>query len=137
LPQPAQHRLGCDREDPRRGADPQALSEAGQEAQDEFDCGLSAGEDRAMPPHKIPLTRSTVEPPPGATTGMTMGPEIATPQPASVVTTGLRTNMPAGVDLTRTPVRRGPGVRWHRQRSLGRRVLSLTSGAARLMRHTL
>ena len=74
LDEPAQHRVGIDLEDPRRGADTQALSEAGQDAHDEFDCGLFAVEDRAMRLQKIPLTRGTVELPPGATTGMTIGP---------------------------------------------------------------
>ena len=80
---------------------------------------------RAVMLGKIAVARGAVQLSPGTTTGMTIGPEIAKPQPASVVTTGMRTKMPAGVDLTGTPVRRGHGVRWHRRR-LGRRVLSLT-----------
>ncbi len=49
----------------------------------------------------------------------------------------MRTNMPAGGARTGTPVRRGHGVRWPRRRRLGRRVLSLTSGAMRLVRQPL
>src|SRR4030095_14471827 len=68
---------------------------------------------------KVPLTRGTVELPPGATTGMPVGAQIAQTEPSPVITTGMRTKVPGGVDLTRTSVRRGHGGRWHRRRRLG------------------
>ena len=55
LGQPLQHRVGSDLEDPRRGADTQALSQTGQDPHDELDRGLFAVENRAMGLQKIPL----------------------------------------------------------------------------------
>src|SRR5512145_1286531 len=95
--QPVQPRVGGDLEDPSRGADTQALSQAGQDAHEEVALGLFAVEDRAMRFQKGPLKRGTVELTPGAATGMHVGPEITKPEPSSVVTTGMRTKMPGGV----------------------------------------
>src|SRR5919108_3164769 len=94
-------------------------------------------EDRAVGLQKIALTSGTVELTPGAATRRTVGPEIAKPQPASVVTTGMRTKVHGRVDFTGTPVRRGHGVRWHRRRCLGRRGVALTQGAMGLVRRAL
>src|SRR5262249_32135051 len=107
--------------------------QAGQDTHDAFDLGVFAVEEGAMRFRKIALARRAVELTPGATTGMTVGPEIATPEPASVVTTGMRTKMPAGVDLTGTPVRRGHGVGRHWRRHLGKRGRLLTQGTGRLV----
>jgi len=68
---------------------------------------------------------------------MTVGSEITKPKPASVITTGMRTKVSRGVDLTGAPVRRGHGVRWHRKRRLGRRGIALTQGTLRLVRQPL
>jgi hypothetical protein len=98
--QPVQHRVGVDFENSRRGADPQALSEAGQNAHDAFNLSVFAVEDGAMRFQKIPLARRTVELTPGAAAGMAIGAQIAQTEPASVVTTGMRTKMQRGIDLT-------------------------------------
>src|SRR5215467_1433123 len=68
---------------------------------------------------------------------MTIGPEIATPQPAPIVTTGVRTKVPGGVDRTGPPVRRGHGVGRYRRGRLGMRGLSLPQGTRRLVRQSL
>ena len=72
--QPVQHRVGSDLEDRSRGADTQALSQAGQDAHDEFDRGLFAIEDGAIRCQKVTLTRGTMELTPRAATGMTVSP---------------------------------------------------------------
>src|SRR5262249_35655380 len=102
LDQPLKNGSGSDLKDPRRGADTQTLSQTGQDPHDEFDCRLFAVEDRAMRLQKIPLARRAVELPPGATTGMTIGSEIAKPQPPPVITTGMRTKVHGSVDRTGT-----------------------------------
>jgi len=55
LDQPLQHCVGSDLEDPSRRADPQALSQAGQDVHDEFHRCLFAVENRAVGLQKIPL----------------------------------------------------------------------------------
>ena len=78
------HRIGVDLEDPSRSTDTQALSQAGHDPHDAFDLGVFAVEDGAVGLQKIALARGAVALTPGATPGMTVGPEIAKPQPASV-----------------------------------------------------
>jgi hypothetical protein len=60
---------------------------------------------------------------------MAIGAQMAQTEPAAVVTTGMRTTMPGGIDLTGAPVRRGHGVGWYR----GRCGVSLTQGTMRLL----
>ena len=48
---------------------------------------------------------------PGAAAGMAIGAQIAQTEPAPVVTTGMRTKVSRGVELTGTPVRRRHGGR--------------------------
>lgn len=74
---------------------------------------------------------------------MTVGPEIAKPEPTPIVTITVRTKVHGGVDLTGPPVRRGHGVMcrsghmWYRKRRLGRRGLSLTQSTIRFVRQSL
>ena len=68
---------------------------------------------------------------------MAIGPQIAQTEPASVVTTGMRTKMHGGIDLTGAPVRRGPGVGQYRKRRLGMCGISLTQGTVGLVRQAL
>jgi hypothetical protein len=68
---------------------------------------------------------------------MTVGAQIAQTEPPPVITTGMRTKVQRGVDLTGAPVRRGHGVWWYRRRCLGRRGISLTQGTMRLVRQAL
>ena len=58
---------------------------------------------------KIPLTRGTVELAPGAAIGMTVGPQIAKPEPAPVVTMAMGTAVHRGVNRTGPPLRRCHG----------------------------
>ncbi len=59
---------------------------------------------------------------------MAVDPKIPKPQPTTIVTTAVRTEVQRGVDLTGAPVGRGHGGRWHRRRRLGRHGISLTQG---------
>src|SRR5262249_6734086 len=108
-----------------------------QAAHDQLHCRLFAVENRAVGLQKVPLTRGTVELTPGAATGMTVGPEIATPAPASVLTTGMRTKVQRGVDCTGASVGRCHGVGRYRRGRLGMRGLSLTQGTRGLVRQPL
>jgi hypothetical protein len=76
----------------------------------------------------LPFSRDTVELAPETATGMAVDPKMPKPQPTTIVTTAVRTAVQRGVDLTRAPVGRGHGSRWHRRRRLGRHGLSLTLG---------
>src|SRR5262245_48138899 len=82
---------------------------------------------------KVSLTRGTVELAPRATTGMTVGTQIAQAEPPPVITTGMRTEVLRGVHLTGSPVRRDHGVGRYRRRRFGRRCVSFTQGAMRLL----
>ena len=135
--QPVQHGVGVDLEDPRRGADTETFGQAREGPHDEFDGRLFAVENRPVGLQKIPLTRGTVERAPGAATGMTVGAEIPQPEPPPVITTGMRTKVPRGIDCTGTPVGRCHGIGRHRRRRFGRRGFLLTQGAMGLFGQTL
>jgi hypothetical protein len=132
--QPVQHRIGVDLEDPRRGADTETFSQASQDAHDQLDRRLFAVEEGAMGLQKVALTRDTVELAPGAAAGMTVGAEIAQPEPAPIVTIAVRTKVPRSVDLTGTPVGRCHGSGRHRRKRFGRRSVLFTQGAMGLVR---
>src|SRR5712692_8291066 len=83
------------------------------------------------------IVRVPLELAPRAAIGMTVGPEIAEPEPTPIVTMTVRTKVHGGVDLTGPPVRCGHGVRWYRRRRLGRRGISLTQSTTRLVRQAL
>src|SRR4029453_13736894 len=94
-----------------------------------LDRRLFAVENRTVSLQKVSLTRGTVELAPGAATGRAIGPQIAEPEPSSVVTAGMRTNVHGGAALTGPPIRLGPGVGRHGRRRLGMHGVSLTEGA--------
>ena len=65
---------------------------------------------RAMMLGKIAVARGAVQLPPGAATGMAIGPQVVQPQPAAIVTIGVRTKVLQGVDGTGTAVRERHGI---------------------------
>ena len=83
---------------------------------------------------KVPLTRGTVELPPGATAGMTGGPQLVQPQPTAIVTIGVGTKMHRGVHGTGAAVRRRYGSRPSRRRWSPCLDLLLTQGTVGLVR---
>src|SRR5262249_812307 len=132
--QPVQDGVGVDLEHPRRGADTSPLGQAGQDAHDTFHRRLFAVEERTVRFQKVPLTRGTVELPPGATAGMTVGPQIVQPQPTAIVTIGVGTKMHRGVHGTRPSVRWGYGIRPSRRGWSPCPDLLLTQGTVGLAR---
>ena len=86
LDQPVQHGVGVNLEDPGRRADPQALSQTGQDVYDAFHFGVFAVEERAVMFGKVALARGAVQLPPGAAMRMAIGAEIAQPEPAAIAT---------------------------------------------------
>src|SRR2546427_1869552 len=68
---------------------------------------------------------------------MAIGPQVAKLQPATIGTIALRTKVHRRVDLTRTSVRRGHGVRLRRRKRFGLHGVSLTQSAMGLVRQAL
>jgi len=83
------------------------------------------------------LARGTGELTPGTAVGMAIGPQVAKLQPATIGTIALRTKVHRRVDLTRTSVRRGHGVRLRRRKRFGLHGVSLTQSAMGLLRQAL
>src|SRR5207245_7881574 len=88
---------------------------------------------RAMRLKKIPVTCAGIELSPGTTTGMTVGRDMAQPEPAPIATVGIGTAMLRGVDVTAAASCRSNGREW-RRRGLqpGSFDRLLTSGATGL-----
>ena len=76
----------------------------------------------------------TVQLPPWATAGMTVDAQVAQPRPAMVITAVVGTNMPRGVDGTRTPVRRWHGIGSPERRYVRMMRVVCTRGARRTLR---
>src|SRR5262249_8800370 len=107
LDPPLQHRVRRDLEDPGRRTDPQALSQAGQDVHDALHRRLRARKNRAVGLKKSPLAWRAVELAPGTATGMAIGAQVAQPQPATIATAGMGTEVPRGVYRAGAPVGRG------------------------------
>src|SRR2546428_12181965 len=70
---------------------------------------------RAMRLKKIPVTCAAIELSPGTTTGMTVGRDIAQPEPAPIATVGIGTEITRGVAVTAAASRRRLGREWRRR----------------------
>src|SRR5256885_16891026 len=77
---------------------------------------------------KVTVARRTVALAPGATTGMTVGPQMAKPEPTLIVTLAVWTKGPGGVDLTGPLAGRVHGVGRDRRRRFGVGRVSFTHG---------
>src|SRR5262249_43986020 len=84
--QPVQDGIGGDLKDPRGGAKAKALSQACQDADDQFHLHLLAMKNRAVVLREIPLARSALELAPLAAIRMAIGTEVAPPQPTAIAT---------------------------------------------------
>jgi hypothetical protein len=104
--QPVQHGVRIDLKDPSRRADPQTLSQAGQDAHDEIDLGLFAVKHRTVMLGKKGVARGAMDLTPGATTRMPIGPQVVQSQPAAIVTVTVRAEVHCSVHGT------GAAVRW-------------------------
>src|SRR5215831_15179420 len=82
---------------------------------------------RAMGLLEIAITARAMQPPPGATTGMPIGTDIAEPDPAPIGTVRMRAEMPRGVHLARpSPRRHDTG--WRATGCLGDGLVGLLTG---------
>src|SRR5207248_8128303 len=92
---------------------------------------------RAMCLQKIPVTGAAIELSPGTATGMTVGCDIAQPEPAPIATVGIGTEMTRGIDVTAAASCRSKS-REGRRRGLqpGSLARLLTSGATGLTGET-
>jgi len=73
---------------------------------DEVDRHVFAMKDRAMGFEEVALTTAAIQRSPRATAGMTVGTNIAQPEPATIATVGIGTEMVGGVDLAPASSRR-------------------------------
>src|SRR5215470_15329547 len=90
LHQPLQHRVRVDLEHARRAPDAQALSQARDDMYDEVDGGALPMKDRPKALQEVAATGDAEQLPPGTTTGMAIGPEIAPADPAAIGTVWVR-----------------------------------------------
>src|SRR2546427_2792919 len=91
-------------------------------------------EDRAVRLEKIALTSRAVALPPRAAARMTMGAQIASPEPAAIATARMGTAMPGGVHRAGAPVGRGHGVGSYERGGVGMCRLLRTQGPRRFVR---
>ncbi|HEY5868779.1 MAG TPA: hypothetical protein VI542_25000 [Candidatus Tectomicrobia bacterium] len=105
LHEPLQHRVGVHLEHPRRAPDTQAFGQARDDMHDAVDSDALAVKDRAEGLEKIATTHDTQQLPPGTTTGMAIGAEIAPAHPVLVPTVRIRAEMGGGIDLASSPPR--------------------------------
>jgi hypothetical protein len=67
-------------------------------------------QERTVRFQKVAVTRAPEQLSPRAAAGLAVGAEVAKPSPALVVTAGMGTKMPRGIDGTRASVGRRHGV---------------------------
>src|SRR5215471_2835884 len=99
--------------------------------------GLLAMKNRTVVLGKIAVARGALELPPGAATGMAVGPQVVQPQPTAIVTIGVGTKMPRGVHRPGAAVRARHGSGPDRRRWIGLPGLLFTHHTVRLVRQAL
>src|SRR5262249_17213392 len=127
LDQPCQDRVRIDFEHPGDGADAQAFRQCAHRPHQLLGRDAFAMERRAVGLLEIALTSRAVELPPGATTRMAVGTEIAQPHPAPIGTVGLRAEMRRRVHLARAATR-GHDAGWWSAGRLGSVRVGLLRG---------
>jgi hypothetical protein len=98
---------------------------------------LPESQNRAVMFGKITEAAEALKLPPGSPIGMTIGPQVVQPQPATIVTIGVGTKVHRGVHGTRTSVRWRHGIGRHRTRWCEMRGTSFTQGTMGLFRQAL
>src|SRR5262245_38655355 len=96
---------------------------------DEVNRDALAVEQGAMRLQKVAIAAGAVQLPPGPTTGMAIGPEVAQAEPAAIATVGSRTELLGGVDLTPAASRQDH-QRWRGAGRLTARRDTLFTGVA-------
>src|SRR3989475_12465930 len=132
LDQPLQHCIGVDLEHPSHGTDAQPFRQCPHGPNKHVGRYPLPMQRRAMRLKKIPATFAAIELSPLAATGMTVGRDIAQPEPATIATVGSGTEMMRGVDLPAAAScrrnRRGWRRRWLQPWSLDRLLTSSATG---------
>jgi hypothetical protein len=135
--QPLPDRVRVNLKHPGRGAHAQAFGHACQHTDDQLDRHPFAMKNGAVRLEEISVTRATIPLPPWTTTGMTMRAQVPQSQPAAIVTARMETEMPRGVNHTRTLVGRWHpiGSQWRLRLGMARVVC--TRGTIRSLSMTL
>src|SRR5215510_2691477 len=94
-------------------------------------------ENRAVMFGKITEAAEALKLPPGSPIGMTIGPQVVQPQPATIVTIAMGTKMPRGVHRPGAAVRARHGSGPDRRRWSGLPGLLFTQQTLRLVRQAL
>src|SRR2546422_8008238 len=129
--QPGQDGIRVHLEHPGDGADAQTFRQRAHRPHQLLGRDAFAMERRAVGLLEIALASRAVALPPGATTRMAVGTEIAQPYPAPIVTGGVRAEMLRGVHLARASPAgddRQGGGRWQGLWGLGRLLTGRTVG---------
>src|SRR5262245_49592200 len=84
--------------------------------------------ERAVMFGKVALARGAVQLPPGAAIGMAIGPQVAQPEPAAIVTTGVGTKVHGGIHRPGAPVGSGASARVALEVALGDVLLLAHTG---------
>jgi hypothetical protein len=127
-------KLGIDLKDLGGSASAQALGQARQQAHDQFYRGLLAMKNRTVMLQKKAATAEAVKLPPGAATGIPIGPQVVQPEPAAIITAQMGTKGPGGIHRPGASVDWRHGIRPSRRRWRDIRCLLLTQGTGRLVR---
>ena len=122
---------------PSGSADAQTFSQTGHNPHDQLHRRLLAMKNRAMMLGKIALARGAVKLPPGAATGMAIGPQVVQSQPAAIITSGVGPKGPGGVHRPGTAVRERHGIGPSRRRWRSLAGLVFTQHTGRLVRQAL
>src|SRR5436309_7954256 len=127
LDQPGEHRIRVHFEHPGDRADAQALRQRAHRPHQKVDRHTLAMQRGAMGLLEIAITARAMQLPPGATTGMPIGTDIAEPDPAPIGTVRMRAEMPRGVHVARpSPRRHDTG--WRATGWLGYGLVGLLTG---------
>src|SRR5215510_13889147 len=85
---------------------------------------------------KVAIAAGTVQLTPGTTAGMAIRAEVPSPQPSTIITAGIGTEVHRGVDLTWAALGHDDRGGWHWRGWLGMRRLMLTQNTRGLVRQT-
>jgi hypothetical protein len=131
LPSPGQSGLGIDRKAPGGGAEASALSPTGQHPDHASHRHPRAGHEGARGLQTGTVTGRPRPLPPWAATGRASGAEVATSQPAPVLTAFMRAARPRGVEDPGAAVGGRHGGRSSRRKRLGRGGIAFTRRTGR------
>src|SRR4029453_3527369 len=115
IDQPDEHRVRVHLEHAGDRTDTQPFRQSTNRPYEPIEWHLLPVHWRAMRLQKIPATFAAIELSPGAATGMTVGRDIAQPEPATIATVGIGTEMLRGVDVTAAASCRSNRRGWRRR----------------------